>query len=123
MRTVSSTSLTIVLSCLVSLTAGTGQAANARGDFRMPIADAFTISGKGVVLTGHVTAGAAKAGDWVCVPIQGGARVGRQITGLEMLRELPELVEAGQNAGVMIEGVVASEIDTDGELVAGCADD
>ena len=89
----------------------------------MPIADAFKISGRGVVLTGRVAAGAARAGDWVCVPLQDGTVVGRQIAGLEMLREVPEQVEAGQNAGVMIENVDPARIERSRDLVAGCGDD
>lgn len=107
----------------VLLTLGGGVlAAPSRDDFRMPIVDAFSISNRGVVLTGRVAAGEAKVGDWVCVPMQDGTVIGRRIAGLEMLSEVPDHVEAGQNAGVMVENVSPTLIAKSADLVAGCAE-
>lgn len=88
--------------------------------FRMTVLDVFKITGRGVVLTGQVGSGAASVGDWVCVPMQGGAAVGRQITGLEMFRKVLERVEAGENVGVMVGDLDHRQIERNADLVAGC---
>ena len=47
-----------------------GAAGSATGEFRLPIADVFTIAGRGVVVVGQVAAGACRSGDAAVVVVR-----------------------------------------------------
>ena len=73
--------------------------------FSMTIMDVFTISGRGVVMTGRVGSGIIRVGDTVCVPLESGDMTAREVMGLEMFRKLLESASAGQNVGILIDGI------------------
>ncbi|HEX9006793.1 MAG TPA: elongation factor Tu [Bacteroidota bacterium] len=78
--------------------------------FLMPVEDVFSITGRGTVGTGRVERGRAKVGDEVEV-IGLGAHKKTVITGAEMFRKELDLVEAGDNAGLLLRGVDKKELE------------
>ncbi len=108
------------LAVLLLMAGRTVPPAYAEDSFRMPIADVFTITGRGVVLTGRVTSGSIGVGDWVCVPMLDDEQLGREIVGLELFREIRERIETGQSAGVLVDNVDQRQVRKNADLVAGC---
>lgn len=96
-------------------TADVSEAAAADGPFEMPVADVFTISGKGVVVTGQVKTGAISVGDSVC--IAGGSPV--TVAGIEMFREELETLAAGDRGGLLLQGISKDDI-AKGDVVRSC---
>jgi elongation factor Tu len=78
--------------------------------FLMPVEDVFSITGRGTVGTGRVERGRAKVGDEVEL-IGLGAHKKTVITGAEMFRKELDVVEAGDNAGLLLRGVDKNELE------------
>ena len=78
--------------------------------FLMPVADVFTITGRGTVATGRVERGELKLND--TVEIVGIAEETRStvVTGIEMFRKLLDSAVAGDNIGALLRGVDRKEI-------------
>ena len=78
-------------------------------DFRMPIEDVFSISGRGTVVTGRVEQGIVKVGDEIeVVGIKATQKT--TCTGVEMFRKLLDQGEAGDNVGVLIRGLKREDV-------------
>lgn len=86
---------------LVCLSASAG--ASADETFSMQIMDAFSITGRGTVLTGQVASGAVVVGDPVCVPLQNGETAARKVDGIEMFRKVLDRAEKGQMVGILVQ--------------------
>lgn len=98
--------------------AGDGEdAAAASGDFSMPISDAFTITGGGVVVTGQVASGAVAVGDGLCV-VTGAGTVSVTVLGLEQGANEAETAAAGDIIGAELDGVTLEQVEGGGELTA-----
>ena len=78
--------------------------------FLIPVEDVFSITGRGTVGTGRVERGRAKVGDEVEL-IGLGAHKKTVITGAEMFRKELDVVEAGDNAGLLLRGVDKNELE------------
>lgn len=94
---------------------GTAQAAGAvgaTGEFRLPIADVFTIAGRGVVVVGQVAAGACRSGDAaVVVGADGASVVGdTTIVGIEAFRKRVDVARQGDMVGLMLRGVSREQV-------------
>ena len=78
--------------------------------FLMSVEDVFTISGRGTVATGRVERGQLKAGETVEII---GIRPTKStvVTSMEMFRKTLDHVEAGDNAGLLLRGVVKTDIE------------
>ncbi|NND37178.1 MAG: hypothetical protein HKN81_08585 [Gammaproteobacteria bacterium] len=87
----------------------------ADGPFEMPVADVFTIAGKGIVVTGQVKQGAISVGDSVC--IAGGPPA--TVAGIEMFRELLQSISAGDRGGLLFEGISKDDI-SKGDVIRSC---
>ncbi|WP_449408101.1 EF-Tu/IF-2/RF-3 family GTPase [Microbacterium maritypicum] len=71
-----------------------------------PVEDVFTITGRGIVVTGTVTSGVLRMGDAVVVT-RGGATTGStEITGIEMFRKTVREAAPGANVGLLLRGTV-----------------
>lgn len=81
----------------------TGARASAEEGFSMQIMDAFSITGRGTVLTGQVASGAVVVGDPVCVPLQNGGTAALNVDGIEMFRKVLERAEKGQMVGILVQ--------------------
>jgi elongation factor Tu len=84
--------------------------------FLMPIEDVFTISGRGTVVTGRVERGVLKAGEPVEIV---GIRPTKNTvaTSMEMFRKTLDIVQAGDNAGILLRGVEKTDVER-GQVVA-----
>lgn len=79
-------------------------------DFLMPIEDAFSISGRGTVVTGRIEKGIVKIGDVVEIV---GIRDTQTttVTGVEMFRKEMDQGEAGDNVGVLLRGTRREDVE------------
>lgn len=91
---------------------GAVQAAGAAGEFRLPIADVFTIAGRGVVVVGQVAAGACRSGDAAVVVGADGASVvsATTIVGIEAFRKRVDVARQGDMVGLMLRGVSREQV-------------
>ena len=94
---------------------GAAQAAGATGatgEFRLPIADVFTIAGRGVVVVGQVAAGACRSGDAAVVVGADGASVvgATTIVGIEAFRKRVDVARQGDMVGLMLRGVSREQV-------------
>ena len=89
-----------------------GAAGSATGEFRLPIADVFTIAGRGVVVVGQVAAGACRSGDAaVIVGADGASVVGdTTIVGIEAFRKRVDVARQGDMVGLMLRGVSREQV-------------
>lgn len=68
------------------------------------VEDVFTITGRGIVATGTVTAGALRVGDQVVVIHEGAATGTTEIRGIEMFRKTVKEATPGVNVGLLLRG-------------------
>jgi len=109
-----------LLAALLSVLAISDAAEPGDEGFTMTIMDVFSITGRGVVMTGRVGSGVVEVGDTVCVPLESGDTAAHEVMGLEMFRKQLESASAGQNVGVLIEGIDRKSVLKGGTLHAGC---
>lgn len=83
---------------------------NPAGLFTMKVEDVFSISGRGTVVTGCVQAGSIRKGDAVVLRSAGGATRRCRVTGVEMFRKLLESASAGDNVGLLLEGIEKGDV-------------
>lgn len=85
--------------------------------FLMPVEDVFSIQGRGTVVTGRVERGVLKAGQEV--ELVGLAEETRRltVTSMEMFHKILDVVEAGDNAGLLLRGIKRDEIER-GQVLA-----
>jgi len=70
--------------------------------FLMPIESSFTITGRGVVVTGRIEQGTLKLGDEVAIVGGPVAFPKLPVTGLEMFRKQLDNAQAGDNVGALL---------------------
>ena len=86
------------------------------GTFLMPVEDVFSISGRGIVVTGRVERGIIKVGEEIeIVGIRETAKT--TCTGVEMFRKLLDQGQAGDNIGVLLRGTKREEVER-GQVLA-----
>jgi len=90
------------------------------GDFSMTVVDVFAITGKGVVITGKVSSGSIGVNETVCVPLNSGEAVARTVIGIEQFRKILDRIGAGENGGILVEGVDRAEIKKGANLDTDC---
>ena len=77
--------------------------------FLMPVADVFTITGRGTVATGRVERGQLNLNDEL--EIVGIKETQKTVaTGIEMFRKLLDYAESGDNIGVLLRGINRDQI-------------
>ncbi len=85
--------------------------------FLMAVEDVFTITGRGTVATGRVERGTIKVGDEVEIIGLTEAPKKTVVTGCEMFRKTLDVVQAGDNAGVLLRGIDRNDIER-GQVIA-----
>jgi elongation factor Tu len=85
--------------------------------FLMPVEDVFSIKGRGTVVTGRVDRGTLTAGKEVeIVGLKDEIRK-VVVTSMEMFHKTLDVVEAGDNAGLLLRGVNRDEVER-GQVIA-----
>jgi elongation factor Tu len=84
--------------------------------FRMTIEDVFTIRGRGTVVTGRVEYGTLNVGDQVQIQGQMGVKT-TVVTGIETFRKSIRQASAGDNVGVLLQGVTRDDVQRHDVLV------
>jgi len=82
----------------------------------MPVADVFSISGKGVVITGQVKSGSVSVGDAVCLNSGVGPLT---VDGIEVFRKVVDSATAGMNVGLLLSGLAKGDAEP-GAMVTTC---
>lgn len=86
-------------------------------EFRMTVTDVFSIRGRGTVVTGRIDAGTLQAGDMVRITGRLGSR-STIVTAIETFRKQVDRAAAGENVGLLFEGIAKSEVQP-GDLIVG----
>ena len=78
----------------------------------MPIADVFTIAGRGVVVVGQVASGACRSGAAAVIVGADGASVVCETTivGIEAFRKRVDVARQGDMVGLMLRGVSREQV-------------
>lgn len=77
--------------------------------FMMKVEDVFDITGRGTVATGRIERGVIHSGDTVCLT-KGKTVLYATVTGIEMFRKIFDEGEAGDNCGLLLQGVTKNEV-------------
>ncbi|MEV6417729.1 EF-Tu/IF-2/RF-3 family GTPase [Kribbella sp. NPDC051718] len=80
------------------------------GPFTMPVEDVFSITGRGTVVTGRITAGTVTEGDQVLIMRAGQQVAMSRVTGVEAFRKKLTAASAGENVGLLLEGIDRSQV-------------
>jgi hypothetical protein len=83
---------------------GEGMPGDPSAPFAMPVEDVFSIKGRGTVATGKITAGTVRVGDDLVIEGPSGTS-GTRCTGVEMFRKKLDVASAGDNVGLLLDGV------------------
>jgi elongation factor Tu len=109
-----------LLTLLALVALSTGAPDPGSDDFRMTIRDAFTITGRGLVVTGVVEGGPVAVDDVVCLrPAEGDSRE-LTVKGIEMFREVLDTAEVGAAVGLLFEGLEKEDVKAGDVLTASC---
>ena len=88
------------------------------GGFRLPVEDVFTITGRGVVVTGRVQTGVGTVGLPVRIVRDGAQVATSRITGIEAFRKVLESAQPGDNVGLLLQGIDRAQLQR-GDVVEG----
>ena len=79
------------------------------GDGIMVISDVFSIVGRGTVVTGELTQ-AVRLNDSIVIVCQDDTQLKSKIIGIEAFRKKLDVAEAGENVGLLLEGIERGQI-------------
>ena len=79
-------------------------------DFRMAVEDVFYIAGRGVVVTGQISAGEVRIGDPIAITRRGRRRNTTVVEAIEQFRKQLELAKAGEGVGLQLAEISRREI-------------
>ena len=88
------------------------------GPFSMTIEDVFSITGRGTVVTGRVSSGVVRVGMTVHVAHEP-TPVTTTVTAVEMFRKRTDSAQAGDNVGLLLDGVGKDDVSPGDEVSAG----
>lgn len=90
------------------------------GTGTLELQDSFTITGRGVVVTGKVTSGVVRLGDTAVIVKENGKEYETKVMGIEKFRVTLEEAVEGDNIGVLVDLTERIEItDKDKMIVYG----
>jgi translation elongation factor EF-Tu-like GTPase len=96
---------------------GTAPSGSAPG-FRMTVEDVFAITGRGTVVTGRIEAGRITKGATVSLTRADGTARPVLVKGIEMFRKRTDSAAAGDNVGLLLDGVARDGV-ARGDLLTG----
>ncbi len=110
-----------IIALLVLVAALSPRAGASQDDaFHMTIVDAFTITDRGVVVTGVVRGGTVRVNDVVCLrPVEGETRE-LTVVGIEMFRREFEVANPGDAIGLLLAGIEREDIEKGDAITASC---
>src|SRR3546814_9899531 len=76
----------------------------------MPVAEGFSITGRGTVATGRIESGQINASDQVDIIGMGAENLKSTVTGVEMFRKILDYGEEGDNVGLLLRGIEKTDI-------------
>ena len=79
-------------------------------EFRFVVEKAYSIPGRGIVVTGRIEKGRISVGDDVGFLGGDGRYMGGQVAAIEVSRRLVEVAEAGQEASLLLQGIKKGKI-------------
>lgn len=82
----------------------------ARAESYLPVMDAFTLPGGGLVAVGRVNQGSFSVGDRVTLRRADGTTVHTSILGMESFRKPIETAQTGDNISLLLSGVTKAQI-------------
>ena len=90
------------------------------GDFLLVVNDVFSITGRGIIVTGTIVSGTIKVGDTVKLKrmLDGSVRA-VTITGIEKFRKVLDFATEGDNVGLLLRGIERNEVDVGDTLFQG----
>ena len=86
--------------------------------FEMPVADVFSITGRGLVVTGQVLSGTIHQGDQVVVASLTGGSRSTVVDGVEQLRQVTETATEGDDVGLLLRGLGRDDVSV-GDVIRG----
>ena len=86
--------------------------------FHLVVEDVFSITGRGTVATGKVTAGTLSPGQMVSVVRLGTVITRCRVTSIEAFRRQVEVAQPGENIGLVLEGISREDV-REGDILAG----
>ena len=89
--------------------AAIARAVDTNGAFALEVEDVFAIRGRGTVVTGCVGSGTVRVGDELVVEGPRGTKTTR-CKGIEMFRKVLEKATAGDQVGLMLEGIERDDV-------------
>ena len=96
-----------------------------KNDLLMYVEDVYTITGRGVVVTGRIASGKVKVGDKIRL-IGAGDGTGKDlpftVEGIEMFHKTMDEAEAGDNVGILLGDVDKSTVARGDAMIAGGSD-
>jgi elongation factor Tu len=84
----------------------------------MPVEDIFSILGRGTVVTGRIESGTVRVGMQVNVVRDGGVASTTTVTGVEMFRKVLDSAGAGDNVGLLLQGLGKADL-RQGDVIQG----
>lgn len=84
--------------------------ASPTGPFRMVVEDVFRIQNRGTVATGRIGTGTVKVGQQVRILRAGTVLSTTTVTGVEMFRKVLDSASAGDNVGLLLDGVSGDNV-------------
>ncbi|MBQ2802817.1 MAG: hypothetical protein IJF07_02845 [Lachnospiraceae bacterium] len=79
-------------------------------DFYFVVEDVFTITGRGTVVTGKISAGSIYQNETVTLRRADNSTKEVRVTGIEQFRKMLDVAHAGENVGLMLSGVTRNDI-------------
>ena len=80
------------------------------GAFGLTVEDVFSITGRGTIVTGRVTAGTVAVGDQVLLSRAGTPLLQTEVTAIEMFRKTVSVANAGENVGLLLRDVDRDQV-------------
>jgi translation elongation factor EF-Tu-like GTPase len=80
------------------------------GGFSMTVADVFSITGRGTVVTGLVETGTVGKGQRVRLTRLDGSNRDIEVSGIEMFRKIVDTATVGDNVGLLVKGVGRNDV-------------
>ncbi len=87
-------------------------------EFYLVIEDVFSVSGRGVVVVGKVSAGTLCVGERVMLHHKDGTVHSVRVKGLELFRKTTHKITAGNNAGILLADISKGDVSA-GDILCG----